>query len=100
MEPWLMTIATALISVFASSGFWLFLQHRSDSKDAKTELLLGLAHDRIVALGLEYIEKGWLSKDDLENIDGLYLPYLKAGGNGTAKKIYEDVKCLPFHVDE
>lgn len=100
MEPWLMTIFTALISVFASSGFWLYVQKRSESKDAKTELLLGLARDRIISLGLSYIHKGWMTKDELENLDGLYLPYTKAGGNGTAKKVYEDAKRLPLEPPE
>lgn len=96
IPPWLQTVITALLSVFASSGFWLYLQRKAEKKDAKTELLLGLAHERIVSLGLDYIHRGWISTDELENLECLYVPYANAGGNGTAKKVFDDVKKLPY----
>lgn len=62
-----------------------------DRKDVTREMLLGLAHDRIVCLGVSYIERGdWITQDEYENLnDYLYTPYLKMGGNGTAKQIVE-----------
>jgi len=87
---------TVLVSVLASSGFWAFIQSRRDKKDAKTQLLLGLAHDRIMSLGTAYIKRGWITPDEYENLhDYLYAPYQKTGGNGTAKKVMEEVKRLP-----
>ncbi len=87
---------TVLASVLASSGLWSFIQSRRDKKDAKTQLLLGLAHDRIMSQGVAYIKRGWITPDEYENLhDYLYLPYQKMGGNGSAKKIMEEVKRLP-----
>ena len=55
MEPWIQMVVTIVCSVIASSGFWAFVNKRSDSRDVKTEMLVGLAHDRIVYLGMMYI---------------------------------------------
>lgn len=49
------------------------------------QLLVGLAHDRIVYLGMKYIERGYITRDEYENLnDYLYVPYAAAGGNGSA----------------
>lgn len=86
-------IISLISGLIASSGFWAFIQ----SKSIQTQMLIGLGHDRIVYLGMKYIERGWVTKDELENlVDYLYKPYEKMGGNGTAKKIVDDVKRLPM----
>lgn len=91
MESWAQMVITIICSVIASSGFWTILQKKMDRKDVTREMLLGLAHDRIVCLGLSYIERGdWITQDEFENLnDYLYIPYLKMGGNGTAAQIME-----------
>ena len=87
-------------SVLASSGFWALVLKKSDCKDAKTEMLIGLGHDRIVYLGKSYIERGYVTLDEYENInDYLYRPYSKMGGNGSAERIIEEVKKLPIRKD-
>ena len=61
-------------------------------------MLLGLGHDRIVYLGSCYIERGYITQDEYENLhDYLYEPYLALGGNGTAKKVMAGVERLPLH---
>ncbi len=87
---------TVIASVLASSGFWAFIQSRRDKKDAKTQMILGLGHDRILSLGTMYIKRGWITPDEYENLhDYLYAPYEKMGGNGSAKKIMAEVSKLP-----
>lgn len=98
MDNWVQFLLTIIGSVIASSGFWTYLQKRSEKKDVKTEMLIGLAHDRIVYLGMIYIERGWVTQDEYENLyDYLYKPYEKMGGNGSAKRIMEEVNRLPIH---
>lgn len=88
---------TVVCSVIASSGFWAFFQKRFDRNDAKTKLLVGVAHDRIVALAMTYIERGWVTQEEYENLnDYLFVPYEAAGGNGTAKKLMQEVDKLPI----
>lgn len=99
MEPWLQTILTILGSVIASSGFWAYIQSRRDKNDARSRMLVGLGHDRIVELGLKYIERGWITQEEYENLnDYLYKPYTDLGGNGSAKKIMHEVDRLPMHA--
>lgn len=91
-------VMTILCSVLASSGLWAYIQHRMDKRDARTQMLIGLGHDRIIYLGLKYIERGWLTQDEYENLcQYLYKPYEQLGGNGTAHKIMDEVKKLPIH---
>jgi len=88
-------IVTVVCSVLASSGLWTFIAKRSEKKDAKTRLLLGLAHDRIIFLASKYIERGWITKDEYKDLNEyLYDPYAEMGGNGTAKKIMQAVDRL------
>ena len=97
MELWIQMIITITCSVIASSGFWAYLQKRLEKKDIKTEMLIGLGHDRIISLGLYYIERGWITQDEYENLnDYLYKPYTKMGGNGAAKRIMQEVDKLPI----
>lgn len=88
---------TILASVLASGGFWTLVQMRINKKDAKTRLLVGLAHDRIVELGMQYIERGCIYQDEYENLnDYLFGPYEQAGGNGSAKRVMDVVRTLPI----
>lgn len=92
-------IVTIVASVLASSGFWAFLQKRGEKKDKRTKMLIGLAHDRIISLGMYYIERGdGITQDEYENLDEyLYKPYAALGGNGTAAKVMDEVRKLPMH---
>lgn len=97
MSDYVQMIITVLCSVLASSGFWAYLMNRHDKKDLKNDMLVGLAHDRIIELGLIYIQRGYISKDEYENLhDYLYVPYEKMGGNGSARRVMEEVDKLPI----
>ena len=89
-----------IIAVFASAGFWKLIDTQIQKKDAKSperQMLLGLAHDKICYLAEKYIERGWITRDEYENLhDYLYLPYKALGGNGTADRLMEEVDKLPI----
>ena len=88
---------TVFCSVLASSGFWAYMMKRAETKDVKTEMLIGLGHDRIMFLGMEYIKRGFITRDEYENLyEYLYKPYEKIGGNGSAKRIMDEVNKLPI----
>lgn len=58
----------------------------------------GLAHDRIVHLGMAYVERGYITQDEYENLRVyLYEPYEKMGGNGSARRVMLEVDKLPVH---
>lgn len=98
METLFQIVLTVFGSVLASSGLWAYIMKKAEEKDSKTEMLIGLGHDRIVYLGMVYIERGWITQDEYENLnDYLYKPYEKLGGNGSAKKVMQEVNKLPIH---
>lgn len=97
MEPWLQIVLTVFSSVLASSGLWAFLSKKMESRDEKTEMIIGLAHDRIMSLGMEYVDRGYITEDEYENLYGyLYKPYEKLGGNGSAARVMKEVDKLPI----
>ena len=98
MEPWVQQIAVPLaVAVLTSSGLWALVSKRADKNDAERKMLVGLAHDRITHLGMAYLTRGYITQDEYENInDYLYQPYEKMGGNGSAKRIMEEVRKLPI----
>lgn len=106
MDEKIITIIVSVsCAIFASTGFWAFLTYcfqKKDTKDnAESQMLKGLAHDRICYLGQRYVRRGYITKDDYENLhDYLYAPYKKLGGNGTAEKIMKEVDRLPLKEQE
>lgn len=98
MASWIELAVAVVSAALASSGMWAFITKRSEKKDVKTRMLVGLAHDRIMYLGMCYIDRGWISQDEYENLRVyLYEPYEKMGGNGSAKRIMLEVDKLPIH---
>lgn len=90
-------VVAIVTSVMISTGFWTWFNNRSSKHDAKTDLLLGLAHGNVVSTGQAYIARGWVTYDEYEDfMKYLFEPYSKFGGNGLAEKIAGEVKKLPI----
>lgn len=98
MEPWVQIGVPIVVALLTSSGLWAVVSKRVDKGDAERKMLVGLAHDRIVHLGMVYIERGYITQDEYENLRVyLYEPYEKMGGNGSAKRVMREVDKLPVH---
>ena len=48
MNNWFEIVLAVFSSVLASSGLWAFLSKKAERKDHKRDMLIGLAHDRIL----------------------------------------------------
>lgn len=110
---WVQYVVTIVCALLASSGFWGYISRKADQRhdeeiahqkqaqaerEAQKRLLIGLAHDRIMQLGVKYINRGYISHEEYENfIVYLYEPYSACGGNGSGAKIAEEVKKLPMN---
>ena len=100
MSDAVVTIIVALLG----SGIWNFIlqmvgfYHTKQSSSQK--MLLGLAHDRLYSLLDEYLIRGYITTDELENLEYLYKPYRELGGNGTCERMYEQVTLLPHKKEE
>lgn len=101
MDSWLqLALASSgsiVASVIASSGFWTYMQHKDETKAATARLMMGMAYDKITTTGLAYIERGWITKDEYEELHNFaYKPYSALGGNGVAERIMAEVGRLPI----
>ena len=93
VEQVILTIVTAIL---ASSGLWAFISSRLDKNSSEQELLVGIGHVELVFFGMQYIERGWITRDEYETLQELYKPYVKLGGNGSGAKIMSEVEQLPM----
>ncbi len=89
-------IITIFTSVLASSGLWAFISSRLDKNNSERELLVGIGHIELVFFGMQYIERGWITREEYETMQGLYKPYVKLGGNGSGTKIMKEIEELPI----
>ena len=94
------TIVVALIG----SGIWNFILqivgYHHTKQNSSQKMLLGLAHDRLYKLLDDYLIRGYITPDELENLEYLYKPYRALGGNGTCERMYEQVNLLPHKKEE
>ena len=95
MNETLKSILVAVGAILASSGFWSYVNSRRCKDTAERRLLKGLAHDRIIYLANQYLERGdWITNDEYENLyEYLFIPYTACNGNGTAEKLMTEVKA-------
>ena len=93
ISQFVLTFVTALL---ASSGLWAFLGNRLERNSAERELIVGIGHIELVFFGMQYIERGWITRDEYETMQGLYEPYIKLGGNGSGTKIMKELEKLPI----
>ena len=98
------TIVTIVVAIFASGGFWAFLQNwlinRGRRNSAEQKLILGLAFRQIVELCDEYLDKGCIDADEYKELNHyLFLPYKEMGGNGTAARLIKEVESLPLRKE-
>ena len=99
IPPWMDMVIGIIAATVGSSGLWAFVMNRREKKDVKNDILIGLGHDRIMYLTEKYIERGWITPDEYENLhDYLFVPYSKAGGNGAAERNMNEVKKLPIRT--
>ncbi len=56
--------------------------------------LLGVMHTMIFSLGTDYVRQGTLTLEEYDNFMSLYEPYEKLGGNGTGKKLKNEIEKI------
>lgn len=90
-------IITLVCAIFASQGFWAWIQTRNSNKSARAKLLMGLAFAEICRRAEAYIERGEITKDEYQDLEKyLYKPYRDMGGDGTAERLMNEVQKLPI----
>ena len=97
MEIILAILGSSALAAVISGIFGLLVsrQHKENGVAAGVRILL---YERIKFLGTRYVEKGYVSNDDYEDLLKMHRVYhnpLK--GNGFLDDIMEQVKKLPRH---
>ncbi len=101
------TIITIISLIFGSSGFWLYLQgfrnkryEKRDMIEEKLEALCNgekaLLHTNIYSIAEKAIKQGFITPNALDDLENMYPPYVKLGGNHTGTTYYERAKSLPI----
>lgn len=89
-------ILAIIVAILASNGLWTLISRLIDKKSDRDKLLMGLAYSEIINRTEKYLERGYLSTDEFNELDRyLYGPYKRRGGNGTAARNMEHVRQLP-----
>ena len=63
--------------------------------NALRQALRASLYDRLYYLHSKFMQQGWISVQDLENITGIYEGYHGLGANGVGTKLYNDLCTLP-----
>ena len=98
-------IVSVIIALIASSGFWAFVMTKSTHKSATVRLIMGLGYSKAIELGIRYIDRGYITNDELADYRKyLYEPYVELGGNGVVERVMNEVMQLPIkhhsHADK
>lgn len=89
-------IVTIVVAIIGSGGFWSFLQYYREKKSGLNAMVLGLGFSQLNEECNRYIDKGYISVDELNSLTKyLYEPYKALGGDGIAEKLYNKVIQLP-----
>lgn len=112
-----MTTTQILITIFGCAGFWTFATEvwkSRTSKEKKQEEMrkmvceaikpieqssLALSKDRLLHLCNTYLKDGCITTAQLESLNTLYEAYVQLGGNGTIKRLYEEVLEMKVEVE-
>ncbi|WP_270312018.1 hypothetical protein [Vagococcus fluvialis] len=61
---------------------------------------LALSHDKLYEKCTQYINRGYITIGELDNLDYIFTSYKKLGGNGTGEHLYLEAKKLPLKGGE
>lgn len=93
-------VLAVVLAILGSNGLWTvvnsILTNRKDKKSVERQAMLALLHDRLYRLCQNYIKQGYVTVGQLDNLMYLWQPYEGLGGNGTGKKLYDQVLQLPL----
>ena len=80
---------------WAVAHLWQRQKKQQTQQEAMKDGMLALMHDRIFSVYADCRAKGYATVEDIRNLEYLYRPYHKLGGNGTGTELYERIKKMP-----
>lgn len=86
----------AISTVLSCPGIWAWAKTRTQRNESEDKLLLQVAKNQLVVQGREYLKRGYITMDEYEEYESEYQVYSSLGGNGLARRIFEQVDELPM----
>lgn len=87
---------STLTALIGSSGIWAWAKTKTVHNNNAAKLLLSVSRNQLIALGRSYIESGYVTMDEYEEYEEVYKLYSDLGGNGLARRVFEQVDELPM----
>jgi hypothetical protein len=87
------TVLSGLLLFFIKEYIRLIKKASQEKKETsmnEDELLLGVARILLIEKMQLALDRGYTTQTEYEVIDELYKPYIKCGGNGVVKHLFED----------
>lgn len=85
-----------ITTVLSGPGIWAWAKTRTQRNDSEDKLLLQVAKNQLVYQGRIYLKRGYITMDEYEEYESEYQVYASLGGNGLARRIFEQVDDLPM----
>lgn len=85
-----------ITTVLSGPGIWAWAKTRTQRNNDEAQLLLHVSKNQLVAQGREYLNRGYITMDEYEEYEAEYQVYAALGGNGLARRIFEQVDELPM----
>lgn len=85
-----------LTTLLSSPGIFAWAKTRKGQDSAEAKLLLQVSKNQLVLQGREYLKRGYITMDEYEEYEAEYQIYSALGGNGLARRIFEQVDDLPM----
>ena len=74
----------------------MLVKTKSDRNTSEDRLLLAVARSQLIEQGREYLKRGYITMDEYAEYEDHYKLYSDLGGNGLARRIFEQVDDLPM----
>ena len=85
-----------ITTVLSGPGIWAWAKTRTQRNNSEDKLLLQVAKNQLVSQGRVYLNRGYITMDEYEEYESEYQVYSNLGGNGLARRIFEQVDELPM----
>lgn len=83
-------------TLLGAPGMWAFVKAKTDRDTSKVKLLRAVAKNQLIEQGRVYLRRGYITMDEYEEYEAEYKLYTAIGGNGLARRIFEQVDDLPM----
>ena len=98
LRYWVQEMFTLIIAAITWMGKTLY--RKKNEYDVLRQGIMALLHDRLYQACSYFIDRGYCTIEDRNNLEYLYIPYKALGGNGTGESLYRKCMELPFKPDD